>query len=90
MQLYNSKHTEEGFWDRVEVLEEFYEKTRDFVKYISEHSVLRKHRTDCMDALCLAVSGLLGIKNGFVSIPEVPAKDAKGLRMEIVYGKKIE
>jgi predicted RNase H-like nuclease len=70
------------------VLEEFYEKTRDFVSYVSTHPVLRNHQVDCMDALCLAVSGLLGLKNGFSSIPEVPEKDAKVLNMEIVYGKK--
>ena len=86
--LYNSKHTEDGFWDRVDVMEEFYEKTRDFVSYISTHTVLKNHRADCMDALCLAVSGLLGLRNGFASIPKVPAKDARGLNMEIVYGKK--
>lgn len=86
--LYNSKHTEQGFWDRVEVLEEFYDKTREFVSYISSHPVLRSHQVDCMDALCLAVSGLLGLHNGFTSIPAAPAKDARGLNMEIVYGKK--
>lgn len=86
--LYNSKHPEDGFWDRVEVLEEFYQKTRDFVRYISEHSVLRSHQIDCIDALCLAVSGLLGLRNGYTSIQEVPSKDARGLNMEIVYGKK--
>ncbi len=88
MPLYNSKHTEEGFWDRVEVLEEFYDKTREFVSYISSHPILRSHQVDCMDALCLAVSGLLGLNNGFTSIPAAPTKDARGLNMEIVYGKK--
>lgn len=87
--LYNSKHTEDGFWDRVEVLEEFYDKTRDFVSYIFSHPILRNHQVDCIDALSLAVSGLFGLNNGFTSIPEAPAKDARGLNMEIVYGKKL-
>ncbi len=86
--LCNSKHTEEGFWDRVAVLREFYDRISEFVSYISSHPVLRSHQVDCMDALCLAVSGLLGINNGFTSIPNDPPKDAKGLNMEIVYGKK--
>ncbi len=86
--LYNSKHTEDGFRDRVEVLEEFYGKTREFVSYIAAHSVLWSYRVDCIDALCLAVSGLLGLNNGFTTIPEVPAKDARDLNMEIVYGEK--
>lgn len=86
--LYNSKHTEDGFWDRVEVLEKFYDKTKEFVSYISSHPVLRSHRADCIDALSLAVSGLLGLDNGFTSIPDAPAQDARGLNMEIIYGKK--
>lgn len=86
--LYNSKHTEDGFWDRVEVLGEFYDRTREFVSHISSHPLLRSHQVDCVDALCLAVSGLLGLNNGFTSIPNAPSKDARGLNMEIVYGKK--
>ncbi len=86
--LYNSKHTEEGFWDRVAVLGEFYDRTREFVSYISSHQLLKSHQVDCIDALCLAVSGVLGINNGFTSIPNDPQKDARGLDMEIVYGNK--
>ena len=44
---------------------------------------------DSIDALCLAVSGLLGLNNGFTSIPSDPVKDVRGLNMEIVYGKKV-
>lgn len=88
MPLYNSKHTEDGSWDRVGVLEEFYEKTRDFVSHISAHPVLKKHQVDCMDALCLAVSGFLGLENGVASIPEVMAKDARDLNMEILIPQK--
>lgn len=70
------------------MLEEFYEKTREFVIYISNHPTLERHKVDCIDALCLAVSGFLGLKNGFVSVPKVPEKDARGLEMQIVYGAK--
>lgn len=86
--LYNSKHTEQGILDRIDVLEEFYENTAEFVAYVTAHPVLKKHLIDCIDALCLAVSGLLGLENGVATIPEQPAKDARGISMEIVYGRK--
>ena len=39
-----------------------------------------------MDALCLAVSAKMGIENGFVTFPEVPVLDKKGLSMQMVFG----
>lgn len=87
--LFNSKHSQEGFLDRVDVMEEFYDRTGDFISYISSHPVLKNHLVDCVDALCLAVSGMLGLKNGFSTIPSNPTKDARGLNMEIIYGNKI-
>jgi len=86
--LFNSKHTDEGFLDRVDVLEEFHDKTAEFISYIKSHPVLKNHQVDCVDALCLAVSGLLGLKNGFSTIPDNPVKDARGLNMEIIFGRK--
>jgi hypothetical protein len=41
-----------------------------------------------MDALCLAVSGLFRIKQRIHFHTAAPAKDTRGLNMEIVYGKK--
>lgn len=86
--LFKSKHTEEGFLDRVDVLEEFYDRTEDFLSYISSHPILKNNLVDCVDALCLAISGLLGLNNGFSIIPSNPSKDARGLFMEIIYGNK--
>lgn len=56
--------------------------------YISEHPKLGKIKEDCIDALCLAVTGMLGLKNGFRSIPEKPALDSRGLAMQMVYAEK--
>jgi predicted RNase H-like nuclease len=39
---------------------------------------------DLFDALVLAVTGAIGLKNGFVTLPEIPQKDQKGIAMQIV------
>ena len=88
--IYESKHTEDGQFIRIRVLEQYYDQTSEFIEYISEHPKLGKIMEDCIDALCLAVTGMLGIKNGFRSIPEGPALDSRGLAMQMVYAKKTE
>ncbi|MDF2656891.1 MAG: hypothetical protein K0R19_3365 [Bacillota bacterium] len=86
--LYNSKHTEEGYLDRIDVMEEFYDKTGEFIEVILKDPILSKYQVDCIDALCLAVSARLGMMNGLHSIPELPGRDARGIPMRIVYGSK--
>lgn len=88
MPLYHGKQTDEGFWDRVEVLRDYYDRTDEFVSFILSDEKWYRLRVDCMDALCLAVSGLLGNAHGFATIPAKPSRDARGLAMEIVVGKK--
>lgn len=88
--IYESKHTEEGQFIRIRVLEQYYDKTAEFVVYISEHPKLGKIMDDCIDALCLAVTGMMGLKNGFKTIPDNPALDRHGLAMQMVYAKKSE
>jgi len=86
--IYESKHTEDGQYIRVRLLEQYYDYTSEFIDYISEHPKLGKIKEDCIDALCLAVTGMLGLKNGFRSIPEKPALDSRGLAMQMVYAEK--
>jgi len=86
--LYNSKHTEEGYLDRIDVMEEFYDKTDEFIETVSKNSALLKYQVDCIDALCLAVSARMSMLNGMRTIPEVPEKDTRGISMRIVYGSK--
>lgn len=83
--LYNSKHTPEGHEDRVETLQEYYDKTYEFVSYIMDNPRLSGLIIDCLDALCLAVSAWLGSKHGYKSIPANPPKDRFGLPMQMVY-----
>ena len=40
---------------------------------------------DVIDALCLAVIGRIGVKEGFKTIPVSPEKDSRGINMEMVY-----
>jgi predicted RNase H-like nuclease len=87
--LYNSKHTEEGYLDRIDVMEEFYDKTGEFMEAILKDPILSKYQVDCIDALCLAVSARMSMVNGMRSIPEAPERDARGIPMRIVYGSKI-
>lgn len=87
--IYESKHTEDGRFIRMRVLEQYYDQTPEFIDYISEHPKLGKIVEDCIDALCLAVTGMLGLKRGFRSIPERPALDRRGLLMQMVYAEKI-
>lgn len=86
--IYESKHTEDGQFIRMRVLEQYYDQTPEFIDYISGHTQLGKIMEDCIDALCLAVTGMLGLKNGFRSIPEKPAVDCRGLVMQMVYANK--
>lgn len=86
--LYNSKHTDEGYLDRIDVMEEFYDKTSEFIEVVSKDPTLSKYQVDCVDALCLAVSARMCMMNGLRSIPEVPERDAREIPMRIVYGNK--
>nr|WP_242987708.1 DUF429 domain-containing protein [Anaerobacterium chartisolvens] len=82
--IYESKHTEEGQYARFTVLEQYYDRAADFVQYIHGHPRLSKISEDCIDALCLAVTGMLGIKNGFRTVPEKPMCDSRGILMQMV------
>jgi predicted RNase H-like nuclease len=81
-----SKYTREGMHDRIEILKSFYDKTDAFIEYTFNQLGLSRMKEDCIDALCLAVMGMLGSKNGFVSIPENPGRDSRGLKMQMQYG----
>ena len=70
---------------RLRVLERYYDQTAAFMEYVSADPKLAKVVEDCIDALCLAVTGKLGLKHGFKSIPETPMPDRHGMAMQMVY-----
>jgi predicted RNase H-like nuclease len=57
----------------------------EFMRYAIEHPVLSKISEDCIDALCLAVTGKFGLKNGFRPVPENPMLNNRGIPMQMVY-----
>ena len=81
--LQHSKHTEEGVAERVAILRSY---GINPVLLFAEFTV--KQYEDVLDALCLAASAKLGCENGFQTIPENPAYDSRGLKMQMVFGKE--
>ncbi len=43
-----------------------------------------------IDALCLAITGFIGLENGSETISEVPMDDKRWIKMQMVYGKLSE
>jgi predicted RNase H-like nuclease len=85
-----AKNTSEGKGKdiRINILRQHYDKTTDFIEYVRNNPKLCKLEVDCIDALCLAVTGMLGLENGFNTIPENPRCDRRGLLMQMVYANK--
>lgn len=80
--LQYSKHTEEGVAERIAILQ-----SHGVDPLTSLEQFTPKQHEDVLDALCLAVSAKLGVENGFITIPEVPSCDSRGLKMQMVFGK---
>ena len=78
-----SKHTFAGQMERTHILESYGLDIQPLLRQFSE-----KQREDVLDAAVLALSAQLGCQNGFQIIPEHPAEDRTGLKMQIVYGTK--
>lgn len=78
----------DGYNERRRILENVY----PHVGVIIDHSLENYRKKDVrihhvLDATCLAISGHLGLKNGFFSIPQTKQEDINGIRMEISIGK---
>ncbi len=75
-----------GFSERYDLLKSIYPKTEEIVNCALK-KFFRKQvaKDDILDALCLAITGLIGLKYGFKTLPNVPEKDAKGHKMQIVF-----
>ena len=79
--LQHSKHTEAGIQERIAILQHHgVDTTPLFAEFTP------KQYEDVLDALCLAVSAKLGCENGFCTIPDSPAEDSQGLKMQMVFG----
>jgi predicted RNase H-like nuclease len=78
-----------GILERVNVLKKIYPYTEDIINHtMNTYKRYEVALDDIIDALAIAVTGMIGNSNNFVSIPEgCPEYDSKGLRMEIVYSR---
>lgn len=85
MPIFENKKTEEGIKKRMELLSKYYEHTEKIRHLIYSDTKLMTIKDDTIDALCLAVTGMIGYKNGFKTIPENPMKDTRGILMQMVY-----
>ncbi|MBU6145859.1 MAG: DUF429 domain-containing protein [Paenibacillaceae bacterium] len=83
--LLHQKNTPEGVSERISILRTYVANVEEVVQaYCTTYRTTKND--DVLDALCLAVIGQEGLHHGFVTIPEVPQKDASGLYMHIVVG----
>ena len=80
--LQHSKHTDAGIQERITILQRH---GVDPISLFTEFTP--KQYEDVLDALCLAVSAKLGCENGFCTVPENPACDSRGLKMQMIFGK---
>lgn len=80
-----NKTKEEGQKKRLEILSKYYSDSEKVVEKFLYEVPSRKKIDDVIDALCLAVTGVLGLKYGLKSIPENPETDNNGLKMQMVY-----
>ncbi len=71
----SSKHTPEGIEERTDILSQYVFNVRELVSLVG-----KSKKEDILDSVCLAVTSKLG----YVSIPENPVRDSKGLPMRIV------
>lgn len=82
---YNKKSAD-GEFERINALRQYF----NINKMLSEIKFPKKDvaTDDIIDASVLAVIGLLGLKNGFKTIPENPPEDNHGLKMSITVMKR--
>jgi predicted RNase H-like nuclease len=81
-----NKQTLLGVNRRIEVLSQYYPESCSVVEQFQRTTSFRlsSKMDDLIDALALAVMGVLGIENGFFTIPETPMEDSRGIKMQIV------
>ncbi|MDF2874107.1 MAG: hypothetical protein K0R22_790 [Sporomusa sp.] len=82
--LISRKTEDSGYTERREVLKQYFADTENALKEIMSQYPKRL-LDDFVDAMALAVVGVAGMQRGFATIPGQPAKDSRGLPMEIVY-----
>lgn len=85
--IYENKHTYEGARKRIELLSLYYDKTKEILDCVYNDNKLKNFLDDVIDALCLAVTGMIDLETGFSTIPENPVMDKQGILMQMVYAE---
>jgi predicted RNase H-like nuclease len=80
------KVTDEGFSIRRKILSKYYSNTDAVLERYRKTApnTIKSKRDDVVDALVLAVIGLLGLQYGFHSIPNPPYADTRGILMQMI------
>ena len=71
--------------ERVMLLERYCDQTDSILQHVNTRPELDQIIVDVVDALSLAVTGMIGVEEGFKTIPEKAVKDSRGIMMEMVY-----
>jgi len=85
--IYEKKRTKEGLGARLSILRRHIRNIDRILDGVGQQPDLKKRHDDILDAACLAVIGQLGKANKLLTIPDIPAKDKTGLKMQIVYAE---
>jgi predicted RNase H-like nuclease len=72
--IIENKKTDEGIKKRIELLSQYYDLTKDVISSVRSNQKLKSSIDDVIDALCLAVTGMVGIEKGLRSIPVYPVR----------------
>lgn len=80
-----NKTKKDGQKKRLEILKKYFKNSELVVEKFLEEVPKRKKIDDVIDALCLAVTGCIGLEYGFETIPSVPHINESGLKMQMVY-----
>ena len=85
--IIKNKKTQEGMNARISTIRSYAVNSGQLIKDSSSDSTIKNRIDDILDAVCLSIIGFLGATNGFLSIPDVPLIDSKGLKMQIIFAE---
>lgn len=84
--LKHNKKTPEGLQERIEILSRHEKRTLEIYQAaMGKYKRKEVASDDIIDALCLAITGLIISTAGMHTLPEAPEMDEQGLPMQIVY-----
>jgi predicted RNase H-like nuclease len=86
----NSKAVLAGYNERRDVLKKVYPHIESILDYSIKNFRRKDLKTeDVLDATCLAVNGYIGLKQGFLKMPDNPEYDNNGIKMQIEVARHV-